>query len=227
MINKRSAIVLLSVLLVVSGRAFSQETMLTDFSYLYLEKLVAVAKENFPKVKVFDNRTNIAKSNLASQKVSWLDPFSFSYYYRSNNNAVDLVNPALLTGYQFGISVNPGVFLRKPFTIKNAKEELKIAELDQQEYNLQLEAEVKRRYLAYLQSLKNLHLQTKIVLDAESIFKDLKIRYEKGEITFQDYNNASLALNTALQSKIAAEAALMTSKVSIEELLVKKLEEIK
>ncbi len=224
---KRSATVLISFILIVSQQVLGQETMLNDFSYLYLEKLVAVAKENYPKVKALDNRVNIAKNNLGSEKLGWLEPFSFSYYYSSNNNTIDLINPALLTGYQIGISVNPGAVLRRPFAVKNAREEIEIAELEEQEYELQLEAEVKRRYLQYVQSLNNLRLQSKIVLDADGNYKDLKIKYEKGEITFQDYNNASQALNSAYQAKIAAEATVITSKVTLEEILVKKLEEIK
>ncbi len=223
---KKSAVIVLLSMLIQSGFIKAQESILKDLSYLYLEKLVAVAKENYPRVKIQTNQVDIAKSNLASQKASWLDPFSLSYIYRSSST-IDVVNADLLRGYQFGVSINPGTLLKKPYTIKSAKEELKIAESNQAEYDLQLEAEVKRRYLIYLQNVNILRLQTKMALDAESIFKDVKIRYEKSEVTFQDYNNASLALSTAYQNKIQAEAGLMTAKVSLEELLVKKLEEIK
>ncbi len=65
---KRPATVLISFMLIVSQHVLGQETMLNDFSYLYLEKLVAVAKENYPKVKAMDNKINIAKNNLSSEK---------------------------------------------------------------------------------------------------------------------------------------------------------------
>lgn len=224
---RKSAVFILFNVLILTNISLAQETMMNDFSYLYLEKLVAVAKENYPRAKAFNNRINIAKSNISAQTLSWLEPFSFSYYFRENNNAIDIVNPALLTGYQFGVSFNPGSLFRKPFAVKTAKEELKITKLEQQEYELQLETEVKTRYLQYLQNLNNLRLQSKVTIDAESMYKNIKSRYEKGEVPLADYNNVSVSLNAAYQAKIAAEAALITSKVSLEQLLVKKLEEIK
>ncbi|WP_374164275.1 TolC family protein [Arcticibacter sp. MXS-1] len=224
---KKLAAVLMLIILACARETRAQETMLNNFSYLYLERLVAVAKENYPRSKVFEEKVSIAKNNIATQKISWLDPLSFTYYRRSGDNTVSLVDPALLTGHQFGVSINPGSFFNKPFAVKTAKEQLKIAVLDQQEYSLQLESEVKRRYLFYLQNQNSLRLQAKMVLDAESSFKDIKNRYEKGEISFRDYNEASLSLSSTLQARINAEAALMSSKVALEELLVKKLEEIK
>ncbi len=217
--NIKRLVIPLLLMTMVFSTARAQETIMNDLSYLYMEKLVAVAKANYPRVQSFNHRIEIAKSNVASQKLSWLDPIGFSYVARSNRNTVDIIDPAILTGYQFGISINPGSFLRKPGAIKTAKEELKISLLEQKEYELQLESEVKRRYLIYLQSLNNLRLQTKMVMDAESVFKDLRIR--------EEYNNASMSISAAYQGKISAETSLISAKTSLEELLVKKLEEIK
>lgn len=221
------AAVLVLFTLAHAGRAKAQETMLNSFSYLFLEKLVATAKESYPRAKAFNEKVSIAKNNVATQKISWLDPLSFTYYRRSGDNTVSLIDPALLTGHQFGVSINPGSFLNKPFAVKTAKEQLKIAMLDEQEYALQLESEVKRRYFSYLQNQNSLRLQSKMALDAEGSFKEIQSRYEKGEISFRDYNEASLTLNSTLQAKINAEAALLSSKIALEELTVKKLEEIR
>lgn len=214
-------------LVLMLGTASAQESILSEYSPLYLQKLTAVAKENFPKSKAYEHQVNVARYNLSGEKTSWLDPFSFSYLLRSGDNTVDIVNPQLLTGYQFGVSINPGALLKKPSTIKAAKEEVKIAQLAQSEYSLQLEAEVTRRYMYYLQSLSALRLHNKIVIDAESSFKDRKTKYERSEITFQEYNSASTALSSAHLSRIEAEANMVTAKASLEELLVRKLEEIK
>lgn len=227
MFTKKSSTLLFFQLILIFQLASAQESILSDYSPLFVQKLIAVAKENYPKSKAYEHQIKIAKYNLTGQKTSWLDPFSFSYLLRQNNNTVDIVNPQLLTGYQFGVSLNPGALLKKPFTIKAAKEEVKIAQLEQNEYALQLESEVTRRYMYYLQSLNTLKLQNKIVVDAESSFNDLKIRYQRSEITFQEYNSASTALSNAHMSRVQAEANMITAKASIEELLVRKLEEIK
>lgn len=225
-IIKSSTILVLQLVFIIQ-LSKAQESIMSEYSPLYVQKLIAVAKENYPKSKAYDHQVKIAKHNLSGEKASWLDPFSFSYLLRSDNNALDIVNPQLLTGYQFGVSISPGTLLRKPFTIKAAKEEVRIAQLEQNEYELQLESEVTRRYMYYLQSLNTLKLQNKIVVDAESSFADRRTRYQRSEITLQDYNTASTALSNAQMSRVQAEANMITAKASLEELLVRKLEEIK
>lgn len=227
MFIKKSSALFLFQLVLIFQVSIAQESLMSDYSPLYVQKLIAVAKENYPKSKAYELQVKMAKNNLLSEKTSWLEPFSFSYLVRQNNNTVDIVNPQLLTGYQFGISLNPGALLKKPFNVKAAREEIKIAELQQNEYTLQLESEVTKRYMSYLQSLHTLKLQNKIVVDAESSFNDLKIKYQRSEITFQEYNLASTNLSNTYMSRVQAEANMITAKASLEELLVRKLEEIK
>lgn len=227
MFKKKSSALLLFQIILIFQVATGQESIMSEYSPLYVQKLIAVAKENYPKSKAYDHQVRIAKNNLSAEKASWLDPFSFSYLLRSGDRTLDIVNPQLLTGYQFGVSVSPGTLLRRPFTIRAAKEEVKIAQLEQNEYALQLETEVTRRYMNYLQSLNVLKLQNKIVVDAESSFNDQKVKYQRSEVTLQEYNTASSALSNAQMSRVQAEANMVTAKSSLEELLVRKLEEIK
>jgi outer membrane protein TolC len=230
MLPKLKNTILLFCLIVSYYNSVAQESMLTDVSYLYMEKLIASAKENYPRVKQFNSQVNAAKNDLSGAKVSWLDPFSFQYVSRSNQantNAVDVSTADILSGYQFGVSINPGTLLAKPSQIKRAKEQVKIAQFNEDEYALQLEAEVKTRYLLYLQYKTSLAPVTRAYLDAESNFNSLKIKYQRAEITFQEYNTASMAFNQANQAKIISETNVLTAKVALEELTVKKLEQIK
>lgn len=209
----------------------AQESILSEVSYLYMEKLVAAAKANYPRVGSLSNQINVAKSDLSGARLSWLEPLSFQYVARSNqataNTVVDLQTADLLTGYQFGISINPGFLLTKPSQIKKAKEQLKIAQSNQAEYFLQLEAQVKSRYVTLLQFQKSLAPINDMYLTAQSNFENMKIKYQKAEVTFAEYNSASNSLSNALQAKLQMEASYLNAKISLEELTVKKLEEIK
>lgn len=209
----------------------AQESILSEVSYLYMEKLVAAAKANYPRVGSLTNQINVAKSDLSGARLSWLEPLSFQYVARSNqatgNTVVDLQTADLLTGYQFGISINPGSLLTKPSQIKKAKEQLKIAQSNQAEYFLQLEAQVKSRYVTLLQFQKSLAPVNDMYLTAQSNFENMKIKYQKAEATFAEYNSASNSLSNALQAKLQMEASYLNAKISLEELTVKKLEEIK
>lgn len=232
--NQRKSAILFVVSMMALApmqKAQAQESILSELSYLYLNKLIAVAKENHPRLKVFNSEISVAKSDLSGVKASWLEPFSFQYVTRSNEQPnttpVNITTADVLSGYQFGVSINPGTLLQKPSQIKKAKEQIRIAELNQEEYNLTLETEVKRRYFSYLQYKQSLLLATNALLDAQGSFNVMKLKYQKSEITFEEYNAASTALNQATQNKIQAEVNLLTSKANLEELTVKKLEEIK
>lgn len=221
---KKHFLVLITVLFLLISYSHAQNTM-TDFSAVYLEKLIATAKENYPRINSLQGQINIAKNNVAREKLSWLDAFSFSYIYKPNNT-LDIINPTFFNGYQAAVTVNLSTILKKPYNIKEAKEELKIAQYARDEYNLTIETEVKRRYFSYLQQLNSLKLQTKMVSDIQSVSRDIRSKYEKSEITFEQYNQAQNSLSEAIQAQIAAEASFFTAKASLEELLTKKLEEV-
>jgi outer membrane protein TolC len=230
---KRCAILFLLVFMFTHFQvtnAIAQESILSDVSYLFLEKLVATAKENYPRVKSYDSQLAIAKSNVAAAKISWLDPFSLQYVARSNEantNAINITTADILTGYQFGVSFNPSSLLTKPSTIHKAKEQVKIAEYDQAEYFLTLETLVKTRYILFLQLKRSLLLANNAYTDSENNYKVIKIRYQRGEATFLEFNGASTAYNQASQSKLQIEASYLGAKISLEELTVKPLENIK
>jgi len=172
----------------------------------------------------------MAKSDLSAAKISWLDPFSFQYVTRSNDanvNGVALTTADLLTGYQIGVNFNPGILFAKPAVIKRAKEQIKMAQANSDEYLVQLEALVRTRYFIYLQYQKSLLPVNNAYLDAESNVKAIKVKYQRGEATFLDYNSASITFNENFQTKLQTEANYLNAKVALEELTVVKLEYIK
>lgn len=205
--------------------ANAQETMVTEISYPFLEKLINTAKENYPRMKSYQSKVNFAKGAISKAKLSWFDAFTFSYIYQPNNT-LNLIDPTFFNGYQAGITLNIGTVIQKPFNVKQAREEFKIAENDQQEYDLTLTTEVKRRYFTYIQALISLRVGTKSVQDAESILKSVTYKFEKSEETFDNYNKTLLTVSTLIQGKIEAEALFFIAKSSLEELLVEKIENI-
>ena len=209
----------------LSNVTLAQETMVTEVNYAFLEKLISTAKENYPRVKSFQNRINIAKSNITQSQLSWFDAVRFSYVYQPNNT-LDIVNPNFFNGYQIGLSLNLGTVLKNPSQIKKSKEELKIANNEQQEYDITITTLVKERYFIYLQYLAILRLQTTAVQDASSVLKSVKYQYEKSEETFTVYNQALLSLTQFNSAKIQAETNLFIAKSNLEELINEKLENI-
>ncbi len=204
----------------------AQESMLTEISYPFLEKLIAEAKANQPKVKMYEMKVAIAGVAVKKAKRSYFDAFSFSYLY-SPNNTITLVNPSLLNGYQMGLYVNLGTFVQKPLEVKLKRKELSYTELEKQQNDLELEATVKERYFVYIQQKSILKFKTQTLLDFETLLTSTRYKFEKGEETLINYNNVLMAYSDQLKNKIDAEAAFLIAKSHLEELLGKKLEEIK
>lgn len=204
----------------------AQETMLTEISYSYMDTLVLLAKQNYPKMKVFEKRINISEDDLARSRVSWLDAVNASYLYNPGNS-FNQTKPNFFTGFQVGIIVNVGQILQRPYLIRNAKNDLEITRAEKAEYDLNLESLVKERYFIYVQKQTILKSRIQSTQDAESILKVARYRFEKGEETIKDYNLTLIAFSAQNQDKLLTEAELLIAKARLEELVGIKLEDIK
>jgi outer membrane protein TolC len=210
--------------------AVAQESVIQDISDVYVDKLVSVAKANYPRFKTYQYRVDVAKANVSIASVSLFDSFTLSYVYQpGNGQVIDPANPSsrFFKGLQLGVFLNLGTLLRAPMNIKRAKAERRIAESEAAEYELSLASEVKKRYYLYVTRLAQLKLQTRSTQEAESSFKDIEYRYKKGEERYDAFNKAQIQLIAQRSTKIEAEGNVFTSKADLEEILGDKLENIK
>lgn len=209
--------------------SIAQITIIPDLSDSYVDKLINTAKENYPRIRTLQSRVAIAKTALARNNVSWFDAFTLSYVYQPGTTTIDPTNPSTsyFKGLQAGVFFNIGTIIEKPYQIKQSREELKIANNDQEEYLLTLSTEIKKRYYVYVERLAELKLLTKSLQDMEGSLKDVKYKFEKGEETFDNYNKAQVDYTSRQASKIGAEANLFSAKADLEELLGTKLENVK
>jgi len=137
------------------------------------------------------------------------------------------VNPYIVNGIQYGVSVNLGNFLQKPFLVKRAKAEYKIAKLQEQDYDVSLVTEVKKRYYNYIQALSELKIKTQNAQENKTVAENARRRFEKGEIQIDAYNSTRLLLADSNSQQIQVEVNYLNSKDALEEIIGKKLTEIK
>jgi len=218
------------VFLLSIPRSYAQESIMNDISYPFLEKLIETAKQNYPLVKIKQEQVLIAKNSYSISKKSWFDFVSFSYIYSpqtSINLAATNVFASIFQGYQIAISLNIRSLLEKPFLIKNAKENLYITQLEQQNFNLTLELDVKTRYVNYIKQSAVLRLRTRTSQDAASILSQTKHQFEQGAETMENYTRATVNFAENNQARLDAEASVLIAKASLEEIIGKKLEEVK
>lgn len=221
----RTAIIIFFALF-ASVRSGAQESIMTEVSYPFLEQLIHTAKTNYPRMRTMETQIALAESNVQKTRLSWFDVLNAAYM-RSNNLSATVENSYLLNGYQYGVNINIGSLLQKPSEIKAARYQLAMTQTQKQEYELNLEALVKQRYFEYIRQLSLLKLVNQSVLDTDNSLKAVRNRFEKGEVGFDVYNQSLLALSTQTQQKISVEAAMLSAKASLEELIGQKLETVK
>lgn len=218
----------LGFLVFFSINAVAQETIIPEIKYADLEKYIELAKQNFPRKKIFDLQKEGAQTAVPIASLSYLDLFSGSYFYRPQDRAVlDPLNPYNVNGFQFGINLNLGTFLQKPFLVKKAKADAKVAELLAQEYNLAIGVEVKKRYYDYIQAINLVKLTTQMAQENKGVAESLRNRFEKSEITIDTYNQSRINQFNSYQGKIQAESTFLKAKDSLEEIIGLKLTDVK
>lgn len=204
----------------------AQESMIPEVSNSYLNQLIDTAKKYYPIVQINQKRIDIASINIKRSNVSWFDVFSITLNYSPNGNSTTSLNQPTLSGFQVGLFINIGNFLTKPYLIKVAKEEYEIAKLNKQD-NLNLVAgDVKARYIKYIQSNVLLRMQTKIAIEAESVVKEARYKFEKGEANFETFTKALIYESDNRKQVIDAEANLLIARASLETIVGKKLSDI-
>jgi outer membrane protein TolC len=221
---------LLIIFLILSTSLFvsAQESVIEDVNYNQLEQLIEMAKANYPKNKIMALNEKKAKGAVPMEALSYLDMFNASYYYRPNDkSAINPENPYIFNGIQYGISLSLGSFLQKPFRIKEAKIDYEIAKLESMDYEKSLSLEVKNRYYLYILQLKELKLKTQAAQDFKGMADDIAIRFQRGEVELAEYNDSKTALSSANSAKIQTEVTYLIAKDQLEELIGKKLTELK
>jgi outer membrane protein TolC len=210
-----------------TGKLYAQtESFIPDINPLYLQKLIDTAKKYYPEVKVRTTQVNIARTSYHQANVSWFDVITPSYLYNPSQST-NLITPIAANSYQLAVTVNIGTLLAKPFVIHNAKQAVDVATYQKQEYMMNLETNIKKFYYTYLETQADLRLRSRAEQDAGANVKQMKSKFEKAEATLKDYNDALVIMYTQTSYRIQGELAVFNAKVSLEELVGKKLEDIK
>ncbi|WP_113660616.1 TolC family protein [Pedobacter nanyangensis] len=223
---KRLFILLFFVAINVQVKA--QDDIASQINPPQLQKYVDLAKEYYPKRKMYRASELSAKAKIGVAKAGYLESMNVSYFYRPDNAAiVDTTNPYSINGFQFGVYLNLGLFFRTPSLVKQAREEYNAASYLTKEYDILLETEVKQRYFEYLQWLSDLKVKNQAYLDNKTSSDGLRYKFEKGEVSLDVYTKAKSLTSISSSEKLQAELNMLKAKNSLEALIGKKLEEVK
>lgn len=207
-------------LLILTFKARAQESILKGINYSDLQKYINLAKQNYSLKKISEARKEVVKTSIPMAQMSYLDMFNGSYFYRPDKNTViDVVNPYSVNGFQFGVTLNVGNFLQKPFAVKRAKAEYKVAQLEAEQNDVLVEMEVKRRYYDYLQQISLLKIAIRSAQDNKGVSENLRNKFEKGEITLDAYNLSRINQSVSDGEMVEAEVNYLKAKDLLEEIV--------
>jgi outer membrane protein TolC len=72
-----------------------------------------------------------------------------------------------------------------------------------------------------------LKLKTQSAQDNKTVSDDMRYKFEKGEITLQAYNSSRISASGADSSRIQSEIEFLKAKDALEDIIGKKLEQVK
>lgn len=225
---KRTALLSIILLAVMASAVNAQESFIGDINYPLLQKYVDLAKQNYPKRKMYKASELSAKAKVGVARATYLDAFTASYYYRPNNSTIiDTSNPFIVNGIQLGIYFNLGILFRTPSYVRQAKEEHNEKIYQAKEYDILLESEVKQKYYEYLRQSFELKVKAQAYNDNKASSDGLKYKFEKGEVSLDDYTKAKTLTSYANSERLLAELNLLKAKDTLEALIGEKLENVK
>lgn len=218
--------ILIMILICKGNQANSQESMMSEVNPVFLEKLIDTAKKYYPQVKIAQKKIEIASLAIKKAQLDWFNFFSVTLNYSPNGGTTTLNQPTL-AGFQIGFFVNIAALLQKPYIIKSTKVEYEIAKLGQMDYEIIMASDIKSKYYKYIQAGVQLKIQNRIALEAESIVKETRYKFEKGEINFETFTKGIIYESDNRKGVIDAEANFLQAKNSLETIIGKKISEIK
>ena len=214
----------LFILMLIAQSSFAQESILADINNVDIENYIALAKQNYAKRKVQQAMTESVKTGVPYAKAAYLDIFNATYIYRPENRAViDPINPYNVNGLQLGVTINLGSLIQKPYMVKKAKADYKVAQLQELDFDNQLAVEVKRRYYDYIEQKTQLKILTQSAIDSKGVSESLRNKFERGAVTLDVYNESRITQANASTSKIQAETNYLKVKDLLEEIIGQKI----
>ncbi|MDX1627153.1 MAG: TolC family protein [Fulvivirga sp.] len=201
---------------------------LTAKNVEFQEKLVQLAWQNHPSNKIALKKVESAKYDVIEARWSFLDNIGIQgnineFVLRGDVND----NQALFfPRYNISATLKLGMFIKTPVQTKKMKTEYAIMEEEVKQQKLAVRAEVLRRYYEYNTNRELLNIEVQALEDARNTYRLMEQKFQSGEATLDEYNTALNNFNGQRSKKIKAEGNLLQSKVTLEEIIGVRLEDV-
>jgi len=187
------------------------------------EALVQLAWNN-PQIKSTENLSQQFEYIYKRSKTLWMNNLTFSanlneYSIQEFNNPNIYNGNTLYPRYNFGVFIPMGLFLNNGKQTKSDyyKFQSTLADIDAQK--LLIRRNVLLYYEEYLMNKKLVAFQQEVVQDARVLFTKYEEKFQKGEVTLENYLIASKSKNTEEVRFLNVDRDLKASETQLEALI--------
>lgn len=184
------------------------------------EKLVQLAWSNHPENKVARLEKEISLFEAKQLKTEWLNQIRGA----GNLNEFTLnpdanTNNLFLPRYNFSLTLPLGIFVQQPLNNKIANEQIAIADEKINQQKIEIRYEVLEAYQNYSYQKELYSIRSNVAEDESTNLYSIESKFKKGEVTIDEYRNASKAYSIELEKKLNAKRSLEIAKLKIESLI--------
>lgn len=192
------------------------------------EKLVQLAWKNHPSNKVVYNNLNVARYETKAASAEWLNTVRVSGNLNEFNiDASDNVRSQFFPRYNIGVIIPLGIFVSTPAYVKRGKEMEEIAAHNINSQKLAIRATVLKLYNEYLMYKDVFSIRTQELEETSTSFQVLEQRFKAGQEVYERYTAGLTLVNQVKIARVEAQTNFMNSKLSLEEYIGVKLEDVK
>lgn len=217
----------------ISGSIFAQKI---DYNKIILprnsesisieERLVQLAWQNNPESEIARKNIGISEYQVNRAKWDWLNRVIISGNVNEFTIDQDNDRAQFFPRYNFAVNVPLGILIKQPIETKIARQQLYVEQEKLNVNKLQIRAEVLKRYETYKRDLQIANLIGEILSETKTLYDKVNQEIIDGLRPVDDSYDVSERLKNANIDKINADSKVNIAKLSVEEMIGIKLEEV-
>ncbi len=185
--------------------------------------LVQLAWLNSPKRQILNFEKAKEEKEVALKRTEWMDDVDFTFNINEvsleNVLAPDPDNFVLYPLYQLSAGVSLGSFTNTKKERELEEFDVKISEMQANEYKMAIRAETLARYHKLLLAIETLKVRVKAEENAQNTYDLSSQRFKNADLDLEDLLRASESFNGAIEKRLDAETEIELAKVALEEMI--------
>jgi outer membrane protein TolC len=179
-----------------------------------------------PQFLATDHKVNIAQSDLARAKRSWLNLLAVSANLNDQSFQTPEPGGYVYPKYFFGLTIPIGLFFSLGPQIQGARESVEVSKNLREETARSLKAEVLSKYRQYRNYADLISLENTIVVDQQTAFSQTEKKFKDGTTSIEQYNLANKLYSDEMTKKLNLQLNQDLIKLDIERLIGTNLENV-